>query len=67
LKLDASTLLGNESLLLAYESLVQELLFARKLETNTGESGFHFVKNFSKRKASHFLTFLHVQLMEHHQ
>ncbi|XP_066965478.1 protein FAM200C-like [Macrobrachium rosenbergii] len=47
LQLDESTLPGNESLLLAYvrfvkdESLVQELLFARQLETDTkGESVF---------------------------
>ena len=48
---------GNESLLLAYvrfvkdESLVQELLFARQLETDTkGESVFRVVDDFFKEK-----------------
>lgn len=57
LQLDESTLPGNESLLLAYvrfvkdESLVQELLFARQLETDTkGESVFRVVENFFKEK-----------------
>ncbi|XP_018015681.1 protein ZBED8 [Hyalella azteca] len=57
LLLEESTLPGNESLLLAYvrfikdESLVQELLFARQLETETkGESVFHVVDDFFKEK-----------------
>ncbi|XP_040575501.1 zinc finger BED domain-containing protein 5-like [Lepeophtheirus salmonis] len=57
LQLDESTLPGNESLLLAYvrfvkdEKLVQELLFARQLITNTkGESVFDVVDNFFKEK-----------------
>ena len=57
LQLDESTLPGKESLLLAYvrfvkdESLVQELLFARQLETDTkGESVFYVVENFFKEK-----------------
>ena len=57
LQLDDSTLPGNESLLLAYvrfikdEKLVQELLFARQLKTDTkGESVFHVVENFFKEK-----------------
>lgn len=57
LQLDESTLPGNESLLLAYvrfvkdESLVQELLFARQLETDTkGESIFRVVDDFFKEK-----------------
>ncbi|XP_037122184.1 protein ZBED8-like [Syngnathus acus] len=57
LQLDESTLPGNESLLLAYvrfvkdESLVQELLFARQLETDTkGESVFRVVDDFFKEK-----------------
>ena len=58
LQLDESTLPGNESLLLAYvrlvkdESLVQELLFIRQLETDTkGESVFRVVEIFFKEKA----------------
>ena len=57
LQLDESTLPGNESLLLAYvrfikdEKLVQELLFARQLKTDTkGESVFNVVENFFKEK-----------------
>ena len=57
LQLDESTLPGKESLLLAYvrfvkdESLVQELLFARQLETDTkGESVFYVIENFFKEK-----------------
>lgn len=57
LQLDESTLPGNESLLLAYvrffkdESLAQEMLFARQLETDTkGESIFHSVDQFFKDK-----------------
>ena len=57
LQLDESTLPGNESLLLAYvrfvkdEKLVQELLFARELKTETkGESVFNVVENFFKEK-----------------
>ncbi|XP_040575992.1 protein FAM200C-like [Lepeophtheirus salmonis] len=57
LQLDESTLPGNESLLLAYvrfvkdEKLVQELLFARQLITNTkGELVFDIVDNFFKEK-----------------
>ena len=58
LQLDGSTLPGNESLLLAFvrfvkdESLVQELLFIRQLETDTkGESVFRVVEIFFKEKA----------------
>ena len=50
LQLDDSTLPGDESLLLAYvrfvkdESFVQELLYAKQLETDTkGESVFYVV------------------------
>ena len=57
LQIDESTLPGNESLLLAYlrfvknEKLVQELLFARQLKTDTkGESVFNVVENFFKEK-----------------
>ena len=57
LQLEESTLPGNESLLLAYvrfvkdEKLVQELLFARELETdNKRESVFNVVENFFKEK-----------------
>ena len=57
LQLGESTLPGKESLLLAYvrfvkdESLVQELLFTRQLETDTkGESVFYVVENFFKEK-----------------
>jgi len=57
LLLDESTIPGNESLLLVYcrfiknESLAQEFLFARQLETDTkGESVFHAVENFFKEK-----------------
>jgi hypothetical protein len=56
-QLDESTLLGNESLLLAHvlfikdECLAQEMLFARRLETDTkGESIFHTVDQFFKEK-----------------
>ena len=57
IQLDESTLPGNEALLLAYvhfienEAVVQELLFAKLLETNTkGESIFHIVKAFFEEK-----------------
>ncbi|XP_026579775.1 LOW QUALITY PROTEIN: zinc finger MYM-type protein 6-like [Pseudonaja textilis] len=57
LQLDESTLPGNESFLLAYvrfikdESLTEELLFARQLNTDTkGESIFHVVEEFFKDK-----------------
>ncbi|XP_014790427.1 protein ZBED8-like [Octopus bimaculoides] len=57
LQLDESALPGNDSLLLAYvrfvkeESLCQELLFARLLETNSkGESIFNVVKSFIGKK-----------------
>ena len=62
LQLDESILPGNECLLLAYvrfiknESVVQELLFARQLETDTkGESVFHVAESFSKRRTFLFL------------
>jgi uncharacterized protein (UPF0305 family) len=65
LQLDESTLPGNESLLLAYvrfvkdESLVQELLFARQLETDTkGESVFCVVDDFFKEKEIPLLNIL---------
>jgi zinc finger BED domain-containing protein 5/7/8/9 len=58
LQLDDSTLPGNESLLLAYArfvkdgSLVEELLFARQLKTNTkGASIFGIAEEFFKEKA----------------
>ena len=57
LQLDESTLLGNESLLLAYVrfikggSLCQELLFARRLETDTkGESVYRAVEDYFQKK-----------------
>ena len=57
LQLDESILPGNECLLLAYvrfiknESVVQELLFARQLETDTkGESVCRVVESFFKEK-----------------
>ena len=57
MQLDESTLPVKESLLLAYVcfvkdgSLVQELLFARQLQTDTkGESVFYVVENFFKEK-----------------
>jgi hypothetical protein len=57
LQLDESTLPGNDSLLLAYvrfvkdESLAQEMLFAKQLETDTkGESIFRVVKQFFEEK-----------------
>jgi len=57
LQLDESILPGNECLLLAYvrfiknESVVQELLFARQLETDTkGESVFRVVESFFQRE-----------------
>ena len=58
LQLDESTLPGNESLLLAYvrfikgESLCQELLFARLLETDTkGESVYRVVEDYFQKKS----------------
>ena len=58
LQLDESTLLGNESLLLAYVrfiksgSLCQELLFARLLETDTkGESVYRAVVDYFQKKS----------------
>lgn len=57
LQLDESTLPGNEALLLGYcrfirdNKIVQELLFAKELETDTrGESIFNVVKNFCNEK-----------------
>lgn len=57
LQSDESTLPGNDSLLFAYvrfvkeESLCQELLFARLMETNSkGESIFKVVKSFIDKK-----------------
>ncbi|KAG8236678.1 hypothetical protein J437_LFUL017069 [Ladona fulva] len=65
LQLDESTLPGNESVLLAYvrfikdENLSQELLFTRRLETDTkGESIFRIVEQFFRDKKFHFLTYL---------
>ena len=58
LQLDESTLLGNESLLLAYVrfikggSLCQELLFARLLETDTKEeSVYRAVENYFQKES----------------
>ena len=58
LQLDKSTLPGNKSLLLASihfikgESLCQELLFARLLETDTkGESVYRAVENYFQKKS----------------
>ena len=58
LQLDESTLLGNESLLLAYVrfikggSLHQELLFPRLLETDTkGESVYRVVDDYFQKKS----------------
>ena len=57
LQFDESTLPGNEALLLAYvrfikdESLANEFLFARQLETDTkGESIFRVVEQFIREK-----------------
>ncbi len=57
LQLDESTLPGNEALLLGYvrfiedENVVQELLFAEELQTDTrGESIFTVVEQFFKEK-----------------
>ena len=65
LQLDESTLPENKSLLLAYvcfikdEKLVQDLLFARKLKTDSkGESVFKFVVNFFNEKNIPLLIFL---------
>ena len=64
LQIDESTLLGNESLLLAYVrfikggSLCQKLLFAHLLEIDTkGESVYRAVEDyFQKKKAFHLQT-----------
>ena len=57
LQIDESTMPGNEALLLAYvrfiqeENMVEEMLFARPLITDTkGESIFKVVDNFFRKK-----------------
>ena len=65
LQLDESILPGNEFLFLAYlrfiknESVVQELLFVRQLETDTkGESVFRVVESFYSKRRTFLLLIL---------
>ncbi|KFD45753.1 hypothetical protein M513_13359 [Trichuris suis] len=69
LQLDESTLPGNEAVLLAYvrfikqEHLVQELLFAKELLTDTkGASIFEVVNDFFKEKQIPFKNILAVAI-----
>ena len=73
LQLDESTLPGNESLLLAYvrfvkdESWFMNCYLQENFKQTLKESQYlMLLRIFLKRKTSHFLTFLHVQQMEHH-
>ena len=72
LQIDESTLPGNEALLLAYVrfiqegKLVEEMLFARPLVTDSkGESIFKVVEYFSRKKKFLWVIFLSVQRMVH--
>ena len=73
LQLDESTLPGDESLLLAYvrlskmKSWFKNCYLQVNLKQTLKESQYlMLLRIFSKRKASHFLIFIHEQQMEHH-